>query len=88
MKYTILLFGLAILMASVAVAAAAKLDRKCYREMRAESFSIADSTHHCDLSLKVKPHQIGWHCDAATPPFFYKAKGGFKRKQDAWCVVE
>jgi len=77
--------GLAILVASV-VAAAAKIDRTCIRDMREMFGSLAVAKRQCNpKNFVTNPNEYGWErvpekCEA------YRVKGsGATRKRDAVC---
>jgi hypothetical protein len=82
-KYATILFGLALVLASV-VAAPAKVDRACIREAT-ETFGPEQAKRICNSKNYVKPHEYGWVCEAGGQKI-YKAKGqGARRKRDAIC---
>ena len=100
MKYATLLLGLAIVLASVAVAAA-KVDRKCVRDMREtfgeeqfHQFPLDGTTirRQCDsANFVTNPNEYGWERSRETQPpcKLEQIKGrGAKQKRDAVCGGE
>jgi hypothetical protein len=85
MKATLLL-GVAILIASASIsAAAAKVDRACLRQAE-QTFGATVAKRICDRKNYAKPDQFGWICEVGDSGVKYrKVKGGALRKGDAVC---